>query len=916
MDFAKELAGISVEIEQKLKIEEKAAEQPKKVEERIVHVKNVTITKGGYVGKLGYIKKDIPSMWTVLIPKRIYTKDSDFGSTPVKMGDVFTTNNIKYKIVGEFNELIKMNSSMGEIEVPGDDIKKLYLIEAKVEVKWSPEIETLYKNTLKTVPTYTRSLILGERVGNTYKIIKTKITEKELINSILKFQKMFEQKDEEMISLYISNLYKMDKKQATKIVKLYLNKPLKPLNMDDILASKIEQIKQKYEYATLELDANNEESIDNILNFELDRTYSFNVVKVVNYVFSKNNSNFGLFGETLDRSPKGKVVEFEEQVYLGSNDVIVKNKDVMNITIRKGPYKGYKPTIMAFTPRKFILEIEGRVVSTLSNKERGEVIKPITKNQFIYNDVIFNNSSFGEVLEVNEDKSLKVKTFQEEIITLKENEYVSNGFYVSSKKEQEEETGVELIFEEKAEEVEAVDEESAEVEQFEEQEEEAIEELMEEPEESAKIGAYKDIERVTFKRELSKPEEEFRKKLESLSNALKISVDNIYPLVDEVSTVFSKIAKSIKGSDLEEYFTETSSSMKYIYAIVLYRYLNIHGFKLYGVNSKQSYSEYLEKKEYFKVQDYRKNIWYDFSWYSSGTQKELKLTKENYSKIILRMMTNAEKFYTETISPINWKIVDPLKESRESAVALGYAGPTHMEVMTKVVTKGKDKNYELYVIGKIHDEEQRAEAEMNISDYFNMKEVSDYNKKNLMKEKGEISKKETWEQIRKIEQTKTYILKKYAAKLKKELETEQDQESRKIKNELIGNIKKLDMLIKESADEKTQMMASKLQKDIEEEIKRKVKDEERKPQKRKMEEEKEEDELEEKMFAKETRDKALKKKIEESLVKKPKSTDIRTLLNAPKASSDDILKFMQAKPEPSNIKILNKISEEMDWNFS
>lgn len=927
MDFAKELAGISVEIEQKLKIEEKPVEQPKKVEEKIAHVKNVTILKGKYGKKVGYIKKDIPSMWTVLVPKRIYTKDSDFGSTSVKVGDVFTTNNIKYKIVGEFKELIKMNSSVGPIEVPSEEVKKLYLIEAKVQIKWSPEIETLYKNTLKTVPTYTRNLILGERVGDTYKIIKTKITEKELINSILKFEKMFGKKEEEMISLYISNLYKIEKKQAKKIVELYLKKQLKTLSVDDILSSKIEQIKQKYEYATLELDAKNEESIDNILNFELDKAYSFSVVKVVNYVFSKNNKNFGLFGETLGVSPKGKILEFEEEVYLGSKDVIIKNKDVMNITIRKGPYKGYKPKIIAFTPRKFVLEIEGKLVTSLSNREKGEVIKPITKNQFIYNDVIFENSSFGEVLEIDEDKSVKVKTVDEEIKTLKQNEYTSNGFYISSKKEEEEEqSGVELIFEEREQGEEVDVEETEETEQFEEQEEEAIEELMEEPEESEKLGAYKDVERVTFKRELSKTEEEFRKKLESLSNTLKIAVDNIYPLIDEVSTVFSKVSKMIKGKDLEEYFTETSSSMKYIYAIVLYRYLNTHGFKLYGVNSKQSYSEYLEKKEYFKVQDYRKNVWYDFSWYSSGNEKELKLTKENYSKIILRMMTNAEKFYTETISPINWKIVDPLKESRESAVALGYAGPTHMEVMTKEVRKGKDKDYELYVIGKIHDEEQQAEAKMNISDYFSMKEVSEYNKKNVMKEKGEVSRKETWEQIRKIQQTKSYILKKYADKLKKELETEQDQESRKIKSELVNNIKKLDVLIKESKDEKILKMAVELQGNIEEEIKRKIKqDEERKPQKRKIEEEEKEEEelsgeLEEKVYDQEAKEKKFRKRFEESLVKKPRSIDIRTLLSTPKASGEDILKFFKTKAEPSNIKIFNTskkmVEEIMDWNFS
>jgi hypothetical protein len=166
-------------------------------------------------------------------------------------------------------------------------------------------------------------------------------------------------------------------------------------------------------------------------------------------------------------------------------------------------------------------------------------------------------------------------------------------------------------------------------------------------------GIQPDILICRTEHELSK---EIRKKLESLAGTLKISIENIYPLIDEVSLVFAKKTKEVKDTEMEEYFTLSSASMKYIYALVLYRYLSSHGLKLYNVNSRKSFSELLEKKEYFRIQDYRKNAWY--------TGKEYKLTKENYSKIILEMLKKAEEFYVNTTTPITWNVQDPLKESR------------------------------------------------------------------------------------------------------------------------------------------------------------------------------------------------------------------------------------------------------------
>ena len=80
-------------------------------------------------------------------------------------------------------------------------------------------------------------------------------------------------------------------------------------------------------------------------------------MQTIEYVQNKNSENFGKYGTIVDILEKGKVIEYEEEVFLGSKDVIIKNKDVMNITIRKGSYKGFKPKILSFTPRKFNLEI-------------------------------------------------------------------------------------------------------------------------------------------------------------------------------------------------------------------------------------------------------------------------------------------------------------------------------------------------------------------------------------------------------------------------------------------------------------------------------------------------------------------------------------------------------------------------------
>ncbi len=931
MDFAKELANISVEIEEKLKIDEtpKKEETPEKIEKKINHVKNVSVQRGIYKNKIGFIKKDIPSSWLVSIPKRIYVKNSDFGNQTVKVGEEFVANNIKYTVLNEFDELIKIRTKNDEmIEVPSNDRKKLYLIEVKVEIKWDKEIEDLYMNTFKRIPKYTRKLIIAEKKENDkYKAVKTKVTERELTNSIMFFEKLFGQ-NKELLAKYISNVFDLGKEKAKNIVKVYSAKELVMSKLEDIIDSKVEQLKGKYEYASLELDIKNEESIENILKFELEKTYSFNVLKSFNFVHKKSNPNFGAYGETVEIFSSGKTLEFEEQVFLGSKDVVIKNKDVMNIVIRKGQYKGYKPKILSFSPRRFILEIEGKIFTSLNNREKGELIKPITKNQFIYNDVIFGEASFGEVLE-EEDGTLKVKTIEGETITLGKNEYTSNGFYVSdSKKESvdEETAEVELIFEKEVEEEEMEDEEREITEEIEEDEEEAIEELEEGVEEETLEGGYKDVERITFKRDLTKDEEEIRKKLESLAGTLKISIENIYPLIDEVSLIFAKKTKEVKDTDMEEYFTLSSASMKYIYAIVLYRYLSSHGFKLYNVNSRKSFSELLEKKEYFRIQDYRKNAWYE--------GKEFKLTKENYSKIILEMLKNAEKFYVDTISPINWNVQDPLKESREAAVALGYAGPSHLEVMTKEVRKGKDKNYEMYIIGKIHDEEQKEQAELDIANYFSMKDVSEYNKKNVAESTKEVSRKETWDEIRKIQQVKNYIFRKYSDKLKEEIKEEKISELKSLKTQILKNIKKLDILIKETKDEQLKESAKLLESKIEEEIKQKVKSLQESSEKQRgdmkkrkmMSEEKmdldeeEESDIDEKIYDKMQKEREYKKQFEEKLIKKPRKIDINTVLNVPKETTENIIKFLSKPAEGTNIKVFDvkqkKYDEDsMEWNF-
>jgi hypothetical protein len=936
MDFAKELANISVEIEEKLKIDEtpknqknQKEEKVEKIEKKLNHVKNVSIQGGIYKNKIGFIKKEIPSSWLVSIPKRVHVKNIEFGNSVVKVGEEFVANNIKYKVLNEFDELIKIRTKNNDlIEVPSNDMKKLYLIEVKVEVKWDPEIESLYMNTFKRIPKYTTKLIVAEKIADKYKALKTQITQNELTNSIMYFEKMFG-KNVKLLSKYISNVFDLSKVKANQASKFYSEQELVLSKLEDIIDGKVNQIRKKYEYASLELDIKNEESIENILKFELAKSYSFNVLKSFNYVNKASNQNFGVYGETVETFSSGKTLEYEEQVFLGSKDVVIKNKDVMNITIRKGQYKGYKPQIISFSPKRFILEIEGRIYTTLNNKEKGELIKPITKNQFIYNDVIFGESSFGEVLE-EEDDILKVKTIEGKTVTLGKNEYTSNGFYITESKKDiaEEETDeVELIFEREVdqEEMEMEDEEITAESEVEEEEEEAIEELEEGVEAEEMLTGYKDVERITFKRDLTKDEEEIRKKLESLASSLKISIENVYPLIDEASLIFAKKTKEVKGSEMEEYFTLSGHSMKYIYALIVYRYLSSHGFKLYNVNSRKSFSELLEKKEYFKIQDYRKNAWYD--------SKQLKLVKENYSKIILEMLKSAEKFYVNTIGPINWNVQDPLKESREAAIALGYAGPSHLEVMTKEVRKGKDKNYEMYIIGKIHDEEQKKQAELDVANYFSMKEVSDYNKKNVLEAKKEISKKETWEDIAKIQQLKTYIIRKFSDKLKEEVKQEKNVELKNIKSEILKNIKKLDILIKETKDDKVREYATNLSNKIDEEIKQKIKafqetsEKKNDMKKRKqMSEEKmdideeEESDIDDKIYDQMQKEKEYKKQFEEKLVKKPRKMDINTILNAPKETTENIIKFLSKPAEGTNIKVFDvkkkKYDEDfMEWNI-
>jgi hypothetical protein len=934
MDFAKELANISVEIEEKLKIEEqpekqeKKEEKPSKIEKKINHVKNVSIKKGIYANKIGFIKKDIPSSWLVTIPKRVYVKNTDFGNSDVKVGEEFVANNIKYKVVNEFDELVKIRTSNNEmIEVPSSDRKKLYLIEVKVEVDWDEEIQNLYMNTLKRIPKYTRKLIIAEKKDkDKYKAVKTKVTERELTNSIMYFQKLFG-KNKQLLAKYISNVFDLGKEKSKNIVKVYSEKELVMSKLEDIIESKVEQLKDKYEYASLELDIKNEESIENILKFELEKTYSFNVLKSFNFVNKKTNANFGMYGETVEVFSSGKTLEYEEQVFLGSKDVVIKDKDVMNIVIRKGQYKGYKPQILSFSPRRFILEIEGKIFTTLSNREKGELIKPITKNQFIYNDVIYGESSFAEVLEEDEGK-LTVKNIKDEIVILGKNEYTSNGFFVTDAKKEmaEEETNeMELIFERETEQEEIDDEEKEEndEEEIEEDEEEAIEEMEEGIEAEAEIlGGYKDVERITFKRDLTKDEEEIRKKLESLASTLKISIENIYPLIDEVSLVFAKKTKEVKDTEMEEYFTLSSASMKYIYALVLYRYLSSHGLKLYNVNSRKSFSELLEKKEYFRIQDYRKNAWY--------TGKEYKLTKENYSKIILEMLKKAEEFYVNTTTPITWNVQDPLKESREAAVALGYAGPSHLEVMTKEIGKGKDKKYDMYIIGKIHDEEQREQAELDIANYFSMKDVSEYNKKNVLESTKEVSRKETWDEIRKIQQVKNYIFRKFSDKLKEEIKGEKNSELKDMKNKILKNIRKLDILIKESKDVKIKEYAELLQSKIDEEIKQKIKglgesSEKQRSKRKMMSEEKmeldeEESDIDEKIYDQMQKEREYKKQFEEKLVKKPRKIDINTVLNVPKETTENIIKFLSKAAEGTDIKVFDVKQrrfedDSMEWDF-
>ena len=957
MDFAKELADISVELETKLKLEEKQEKQPEKqekdkkiekIEDKIVHVKNVSVLKGKYKNQIAFIKKDIPSLWIGVVPKRVYQQESDFSGVKVKRGEVFEVNNVKYKVIEEFDQLVKLNTRLGVVEVPGEDLKNLFLIEAKVEVKWSPEIEALYMKTLRRIPTYTRNLILGEKSGSVYKIIKTKITEKELVNTIISFKKMFQTEDPRLLALYISNQFNMDLEKSAKIAKSFLQKDLTMSKLEDIIESKMEQVKSKFEYATLQLDAKNEESIQNILKFELDKTYSFNVLRSFYYVHTPKNQHFGLFGNVLETMQKGRTLEFNEQVFLSSKDIVINKKDVMNITIRKGAYKGFKPQVLSFTPRRFILEIQGKLIDTLSNKEKGEMIVPITRNQFLYNDIVFGSGQFAEVVEVQED-SVKAKTVEGKTVELGKNEYTSNGFYVSvPKKEKEQEaeesepTGeLELVFDEaEAEEVEAAQEEDEEAEEFtDEDEEEAIEDVMDEVD-GEKLAAFKDVERVTFRRDLTKDEEEIKRRLESIAGIFKIAIDNVYPLVDEISLLVAKITKAVKNTEFEEYFTLNSAALKYLYALVVYRYINTHGFRLYGVNSKRSFSDLLEKKEYFKIQDYRKNIWYDMSWYTSQKEETIKLTKENYSKIIFKMLSNAEKFYSEHVNPINWKVQDPLKDSRESAVALGYTGPSHLEVMTKQTIRGKDKDYDLYIVGKIHDEEQIEQAKIDVADYFSMKEVSQYNVKNVLKEEGEVSRKETWEQIRKIQQTKNYVYRKYSDKLKKEIESESNRGVKALKSELLKNIRRLDILARDTTDPQLKELATALESAIQNEIKTKVSEgmveDKTRAQKRKLEPEDEQqldDDLEEKLYKQKEQEKLYQEQFKKSIVKKTKPSDMQTLLNAAKETDETIEKFFKAKPEKSNIKIFdtkrkiviedNKekkyddyFENSMDWNFN
>ena len=927
MDFAKELADISVDVEKKLKINDVKQEQKQKQSEqkqdKIVHVKNVTILQGKYKGKLGYVKKDIPSTWVALIPKRFYQKESDLGSHNLKKGESFVDNKIKYTIVDSYESLLKIETSENEIiEIPKNETKQLYLIEVKVQIKYSPEIKQLYKKAINKIPTYTRKLILAEKKGDYYQALKTKVTEKEIVNSIINFQRMFQIKNVEKISIYISDVYNIELSKSEALVRMYMLKNFHSLfKTEEILKNKIEQIKQKYEYASLKLEVKNEESIENILNFELDKTYNFNVLQTIEYVQNKNSENFGKYGTIVDILEKGKVIEYEEEVFLGSKDVIIKNKDVMNITIRKGSYKGFKPKILSFTPRKFNLEIEGKILTTLSNEEKGELVKPITKTEFIYNDIIYEKG-FGEVVEIREDKSIKIKTINGSSIILKKGEYTNNGFYTSKEEVdiQIEEVLQEQQQQEEQEQHEEEETEEKNLDEYEEQEEEeAIEEFMDDVNDMK--SSYKDVERVTFKRELSKKEEEFRKKLESLSTILKIAIDNVFPLIDEVSSIYSIIEKALKGKELEEYFTFTSPSMKYIYALVIFRYLNIHGFKIKSITSRETYCDLLEKKEYFKSKDYVKNIWYDFSWFDEES-KSMKISKENISKIIQKMFDNAEIYYTMIMGPINWKDSDPLKASRETAQALGYSGPSHLEVMTKETAKGKDKNYEMYIMGKIHDEKE-TDSNQEISDYFNMKEVSHYNQKNVMKEKGEISRKETWEQIKKIQEVKNYIYKKFADKLKKE------SKNNPLLLQIIKNIRKLEELIKNTQNEELSQLAQRIQKQIEDEILLKIRQDENKGKYAKHnvdmrmeldEDELDEDELDEDLFEQEKKKKKMTKKLEDTFnSSKVKKQNIRTVLNASKASKEDVLKFLSAKPDKMDLNIISskrKRSKEMDWDFS
>jgi hypothetical protein len=88
----------------------------------------------------------------------------------------------------------------------------------------------------------------------------------------------------------------------------------------------------------------------------------------------------------------------------------------------------------------------------------------------------------------------------------------------------------------------------------------------------------------------------------------------------------------------------------------------------------------------------------------------------------------------------------------------------------------------------------------------------------------------------------------------------------------------------------------------------------------KMELDEEESDIDEKIYDQMQKEREYKKQFEEKLVKKPRKIDINTVLNVPKETTENIIKFLSKAAEGTDIKVFDVKQrrfedDSMEWDF-